>query len=313
MLVTGEDAADMESFASRCSSIIYDSEVGAEMAAFFSDRLHLLLPCGYDELRYTLQPFPRRALPACVRGEPAYTLFADFSRVAHDVGTIRHIATGAWYYVAYGRFRFKDARSQKKKKEPGVALIPIDILHKPQSIFYVPLSQVVNACQDSLHDTAAITFPNIWRPPDQTPTLELVHAASSIVQALQREVISLDDLSWQQLEDVVAELLHGRGLDVQLTRRTADGGRDVIARGELIPGEPSVLAVEVKHKTVVTLPDVRNTLWANRGFPLVMVATSGRFSAGVVREKSAPENHFRLLLKDRIALTQWVREYKSSR
>jgi hypothetical protein len=115
------------------------------------------------------------------------------------------------------------------------------------------------------------------------------------------------------LENIVAELLRDRGMEVALTSRAADGGRDVIARGELIPGEPTLLAVEVKHKPVVGLDDVRSRLYANRAFPALLFATSGRFTAGVVRERSQPDTHLRLFLKDGFALSQWVSTYRASR
>jgi hypothetical protein len=98
-------------------------------------------------------------------------------------------------------------------------------------------------------------------------------------------------------------------MEVSVTPRTRDGGRDILARGELIPGEPTVLAVEVKHKGLVGIDEVASRLYRNREFPAMLFATSGRFSAGVVREKRRPENFLRLLLKDGVGLGQWISEY----
>ena len=72
-----------------------------------------------------------------------------------------------------------------------------------------------------------------------------------------------------------------------------------------------LLAVEVKHMRVVNVGEVREALWANRRFPAVMVATSGRFAGGVVKERIDPDNRFRLTLKDGVALGQWLKEYRS--
>jgi hypothetical protein len=95
-----------------------------------------------------------------------------------------------------------------------------------------------------------------------------------------------------------------------VTPRSRDGGRDIIAKGELLPGELISLAVEVKHKGVVGLDDVRSRLHANKEFPVLMVATSGRFTAGVLREKQQPGNFLRLMLRDGMAVKQWLKQYR---
>ena len=315
MLVTSDDMKDVERLSRECSSLASTEQASAMMWEFFHRRLHLLLACGYDELRYSPQPVLPRAAPDRRRRvsqkkprkqESPVLLIHTSPDSPGKWGAVRDSTSGAWYYVAHA------ARpTQSRRTEPGIALIPIDIVEKPLPISFVPLEAIVHACHSAKHDRGAVTLPNIWQPPNRE--IQLVHSVRAIVHALREETISLDDLTWQQMEDVVAELLSSRGLEVYVTSRTADGGRDVIARGELIPGEPSILAVEVKHKEVVNLFDARNALWANRQFPLVMLATSGRFSGGVIRERNTPDNQFRLLLKDRVALTQWLNQYETAR
>lgn len=96
---------------------------------------------------------------------------------------------------------------------------------------------------------------------------------------------------------------------ISVTPRINDGGRDILARGELF-GEPLTIAVEVKQKRIVPVSDARAALYANRHLPVLMLATSGSFSAGVIKEKAREENRLRLLLKDGIALSQWIRSYR---
>ena len=64
----------------------------------------------------------------------------------------------------------------------------------------------------------------------------------------------------------------------------------------------------MKHKGVVGLDDIRSRVHANREFPALMFATSGRFSAGVLREKEKPDNFVRLWLRDGTALGSWIKE-----
>ena len=69
------------------------------------------------------------------------------------------------------------------------------------------------------------------------------------------------------------------------------------------------MAVEVKHKSVVDRPDVQVALYQNKAYPALLFVTSGRFSAGVFKEKSREENRFRLFLKDGLAIGDLVRTH----
>ena len=138
----------------------------------------------------------------------------------------------------------------------------------------------------------------------------LLHASTKVIlRELHNNAKMLRDIHWRTLEEIVAELLFDLGLDVTITERSNDGGRDVIARGELIPGEPMLLAVEVKHRRIVPVSEIRQALWANRHFPALLFVTSGHFSAGVYKERSEKEGTLRLYLKDGQGLSQWIHSY----
>ena len=158
-------------------------------------------------------------------------------------------------------------------------------------------------------EPTTIVLPELWTPNAGIQQIELVDSARDILLTLYQEKKALANIHWRTLEEIVAELLRARGLSIHITPRSDDGGRDIIARGELLPGEPSILAVEVKQKPVVKINDLRSALWANKSFPVLMFATSGRFSAGVIKEKDKADNLFRLVLKDGIALKQWIDAY----
>ena len=168
------------------------------------------------------------------------------------------------------------------------------------------IAQLVEACRRRTlsNRASAILLPH-WRPQGSQVREHTRTLLTEIVDASR----GLPSVSSRDLEEIVAELLKMRGLEVTVTPRTRDGGRDVIARGELIPGEPAIIAVETKKRAVVGIEDLRACLYANRNFPLILFATSGRFSAGVVQEAAREENAFRLLLKDGLALRQWIHEY----
>lgn len=67
------------------------------------------------------------------------------------------------------------------------------------------------------------------------------------------------------------------------------------------------MAVEVKHKRIVDRPEVQLALYQNRGYPALVFVTSGRFTAGVFKEKAITENRLRLFLKDGFAVGDLVR------
>lgn len=120
--------------------------------------------------------------------------------------------------------------------------------------------------------------------------------------------LCLQDLNPSEFEDLVAELLFETGLKVYKVRESPQGGRDLIARGTLIPGEePLEMAVEVKHRWVVDRPEVQLTLYQNRAYPALVFVTSGRFTAGVFKEKLIAENCRRPFLKDGVAIGDMVR------
>lgn len=284
MIVTEEDINALRSWLSGFNF--------RELPKFFSAHPHVILPCGFDEIR--MQWF-RMENPVWRNFYPEL----DGKQVMMPV--YRQASSGVWSYIRRG------GGSSSSSFSFTLAGLGID------SCLELEVNEVISACKQAIAQSVAgvftITLPDIWRPPQTHPTVGLVDSTKALLLALRKEEKRLADLTWKDLEDIVAELLHARGMEINVTPRSADGGRDILARGELIPGEPTVLAVEVKHKGVVKLDDVRSRIYANREFPALMFATSGRFSAGVIREKWKPENFLRLFLKDGIALGQWIKEY----
>lgn len=163
---------------------------------------------------------------------------------------------------------------------------------------------LINKTQSSQNQKVWNPSTDVWFKHDSNSVRE---KTDILIDGLNEHKIALPDIHWRQLEELVAELLRRIGLKVMLTKKSHDGGRDIIAIGELIPGEPTKLAVEVKHKNVVGIADLRAALYANRHFPALLFATSGRFSAGIFKEQS--HNQMRLFLKDGLALQQWLNAY----
>lgn len=149
-------------------------------------------------------------------------------------------------------------------------------------------------------------------PLEATEASRVSALAAGLVRQLWSNKLFFRDLSWDQLEDVVAELARGLGLRVLQTRRSADGGRDVVVQGELLPGVHSTAAIEVTAQRRVPRGKVSKAQWDNRHFPLTIVATSGTFSAGVLQERTHEEHALRLHLAEGALLQEWVLRYGRS-
>lgn len=312
--------------------------------AYIAQNPYLLMPMGFDEVRIQpsalacrfkrLRERTRRMFDADSRVPPSAVIAARrevFEQQQHEEEEFcdlvlglncRELRSGAWFKAdAETRIEHwlhlleSDCTTEEELlKRLGTRVMSLRALSllSGSSILSITPQGILNACRTVLQApgfTAALVLPRLWTPPDKHNTIEVVEVAKRLLVALQEQKTSLDALRWQDMEGIVAELLRDRGMEVTITPRSRDGGRDVIATGELIPGEPAVLAVEVKHKALVSLDEVRSRLYANSQFPALLFATSGRFTAGVVREKRRPENYLRLFLKDRTALAQWINAY----
>jgi hypothetical protein len=176
------------------------------------------------------------------------------------------------------------------------------------------LKELWKAIEHPISEEKRVWTPELWTVAAQKSSREALRLATSrLLRALRSETKSFDDLTWRQLEEVVAEVLRSCGLEVHVVRERPQGGRDIVARGELIPGQEPIdlvkLAVEVKHRALVGRPEVQAALWQNRNFPALLFATSGRFTAGVLAEKALPENRMRLFLKDGEGLGDMIRDH----
>jgi hypothetical protein len=278
-----------------------------DILGFLRRNHHLLLPCGFDEIR-----IERSELDALVTAM-SHAFRERFGDV-HAPPDLFSGQFGASIFLSVG-LRLRDEASgvwyRNLVLDHVTRRISVRSSHGTKTF---SLEEILRRCERALHvpnsHPAAIVLPDLWRPPSTSPSIELVEATRAVLTALKAGKTTLREITWEQLEDVVGELMRQRGYEVQMGRRRKDGGRDMIVRGELIPGHACVLAVEVRQRAVVGLDQLRSRLYANRKFPALVFATSGRFTAGVVREKRDAENYLRLFLHDGKALGDWIREYR---
>jgi hypothetical protein len=314
MIITREEIIEAELLLERVARWVVtekDEDFPSEVE-FFVNRPHLLMPLGYDEFR---------SVSLDDSGEPSQDPFAAGIGESLTDGAwafpremfYRNIKTGAWeWFEGITQFPKEKQRPDAWYKSDGKPYLHLVGSHHTHNLLpaKVWLKQLENITSNPGAQPYSLVIPSIWAPRNQLLQYEALDTATRhLLQALYNEKLDLRSISWRQLEEIVAELLRSLGLQVFVTPRGHDGGRDVIARGELIPGEPTLLSVEVKQKPTVGIYDVQRALRANEDQPALLVATAGRFSGGVIREKSRERNQYRLFLKDGIALRQWIDSY----
>lgn len=296
MIVTASDLREVDAMLERHKLYYSDPErlPAPGEQVFFANRPHLLMPLGYDEFQSIGK-----------EGDRSIDNFG-LSRFSVDFeceSVYRDRKQGAWYWFeAIGEDSLHFIG-------PGEYTGNMECDRNIPIAEWRSLLETVN--RGSKDPTPrALWLPGVWTPSAQDRTREILgRSVPLLLRAIYEEEEELAAISPRRLEEIIAELLRARGLQIHITPETRDGGRDVIARGELIPGEPIVMAVEVKQKAVVGLHDVQRSLYANQDLPALMLATSGRFSAGVIKERDREQNRLRLILKDGIALSQWIDLY----
>lgn len=185
------------------------------------------------------------------------------------------------------------------------------------AVVYMPsyddiLETATKFVDNPLVDPTVWVSPRLWTPTQQSiEKIHLQNATSTIINQMQSEKIVLADLHWKQLEELVAELLRGLGLEIHLVNENPQGGRDIIARSPMINGiQLGTIAVEVKHREVIDRPIIQTAIQQNNHFPALMLVTSDRFTAGVIREVAKPENRMRISLQDGVAIRDMVKTHK---
>jgi hypothetical protein len=186
-----------------------------------------------------------------------------------------------------------------------------------KSIMHMPsFDEILEAAggfiDNPLVDPTVWVSPKLWTPSRQAfEKLHLQNTAISLIKNIRDENLQLDDLHWREFEEVVAEVLRGLGMEIHLVTENPQGGRDIIARAPAMAGiELATIAIEVKHRDVIDRPILQQAIQQNNHFPSLMLVTSGRFTAGVVREAAKPENRMRVSLKDGVAIRDMIKSYK---
>ncbi|MCX9539732.1 restriction endonuclease [Vibrio cholerae] len=145
---------------------------------------------------------------------------------------------------------------------------------------------------------------------------ELYDSISELVVALKAEPALLTELEPRQFEEVTAEIFRDKGFEVELTKRTRDGGKDVIAFHKDQLGIRTKYIIECKHYSdtnkvgvdvVRALYGVKNS---RSGGNVGIIVTTSTFTSGAREfiENEATTN-LDLTLADKEQLLEWLEGY----
>jgi restriction system protein len=148
---------------------------------------------------------------------------------------------------------------------------------------------------------------------------DLYESIPELVLALKSTPELLSELDPRQFEEVTAEIFRAKGFEVELTKRTRDGGKDVIALHKDKLGFKTKYLIECKHyaennkvgvDVIRSLYGVKNS---RSGGNVAIVVTTSTFTSGArdFVENEATTN-LDLSLADKNQLLEWLADYQES-
>ena len=149
--------------------------------------------------------------------------------------------------------------------------------------------------------------------------LQFYVSISELVSTLKSSPYLLRDLSPLEFEEVVAEVFRAKGFVVDLTKRTRDGGKDIIAVHTDGLGIQSKYFIECKHysdnnkvgiEIVRALHGVMNT---KDGPNKTILATTSTFTAGAKEfVENEASSKWDMTLADYDEIVRWLNDYQES-
>jgi len=119
------------------------------------------------------------------------------------------------------------------------------------------------------------------------------------------------DLSPRKFEELVAAILKDMGFDVELTKATRDGGRDIIAyiRNSVCSYLTHIECKKYAPDNKIGVGIIREVMGVHhlRQASKSIIVTTSFFSKDALREAAMVENH--LALKDFNSLKEWLQRY----
>lgn len=196
-----------------------------------------------------------------------------------------------------------------------ILAVVLGVVRSPQDIEKYPALRFPALAQRPATTNVRWTDASIVIPAENTSDGVIIVSDpvqfTGIVRAIELNPRLIHDLSWRQWEEIVAAAWERFGYRVQLTPRSGDGGRDVIATSTA--GVAIRIFDQVKFRAmhrVVTADEVRSmlgTLCVYQNVSKAFVTTTSDFAPGVYESPLIQQFvPFRLELRSRMPLVSWL-------
>jgi HJR/Mrr/RecB family endonuclease len=148
---------------------------------------------------------------------------------------------------------------------------------------------------------------------DETQNIQsfILDINTELIEYIAKHPTALYDISSRKFEELIADILKDFGFDIELTKMTRDGGRDIIAH--IKNSLTSLLIfVECKHYAPhrpVGVDIIREVLGVRELYKpnKSMIITSSYFTKDAIKERSIIESQ--LELKDYNNIKEWLQRY----
>lgn len=140
----------------------------------------------------------------------------------------------------------------------------------------------------------------------------IISATDHMVAKLRKQPRSIYNLEPRQFEELLAHLLTDMGWEVELTKATGDGGKDILAYLDTEVGKMLCLVEAKRYREdrkvgVDLVRSLYGTLYDHRASSAMLVTTSS-FTAGAKEFQQRYE--YQLALRDYGDIVQWIQNYK---
>jgi len=155
----------------------------------------------------------------------------------------------------------------------------------------------------------------LYSEPEESPSSE----ASTVITTIDEQVKSyfknnpekIYDLTPRKFEELVASILKDMGFDVELTKATRDGGRDIIAhiRNSVCSYLTHIECKKYSPDNKIGVGIIREVMGVHqiRQATKSIIVTTSFFSSDAIKEAKLVENQ--LALKDFNDLKEWLQKY----
>ncbi|WP_374005936.1 restriction endonuclease [Delftia lacustris] len=167
----------------------------------------------------------------------------------------------------------------------------------------------------------------IWLPPIKqiyipesrliTDISEIENTIPRLIELIQEDSSYIYKITTREFEEVVAEIFRAQGYEVKLTKRTRDGGKDVIAIHRTALGIETCYFIECKRHALDSKVDVSIVrevygVHSTRDGPnKSIIATTSTFTPDAIQyANNEVRSRWDMELKDIQAVLQWIKDYR---